>query len=333
MGKKLGVLIKNRVVVAVALLMAVIMTIMLSNSLKKEENKTAELDEAQKLLATRETNGNQAGEDIYFNAFFLKDSDEDGYAEEYAEIDQQIGTQNFLYMELIFNTQGYLDNPEITIDGKNFKLNTALASNNVIDGDYVGEVDTIRLKKLTNGTQVLLYGTTISDIGNNINNYSNESAVVLTGTYIDEDGNETPIRRESKVTINWYGITKTKIKNALWQNYNIENCVKGDYFVANFYVWLAESEEKLHVCKHCLRKLNQQGYNFIYENFSIEEFFKVMNEDNSINFLYLPDENDLTAPTNIYPDNWKEISRRLKEKYNYTCQECHRNFSNCKSQL
>lgn len=95
----------------------------------------------------------------------------------------------------------------------------------------------------------------------------------------------------------------------------------------------AESEEKLHVCKHCLRKLNQQGYNFIYENFSIEEFFKVMNEDNSINFLYLPDENDLTAPTNIYPDNWKEISRRLKEKYNYTCQECHRNFSNCKSQL
>lgn len=94
-----------------------------------------------------------------------------------------------------------------------------------------------------------------------------------------------------------------------------------------------ESDEKLHVCKHCLRKLNRQGYNFTYENFSIEEFFKVMNEDNSINFLYLPDKNDSTAPTNIYPDNWKEISRRLKEKYNYTCQECHRNFSNCKSQL
>ena len=94
-----------------------------------------------------------------------------------------------------------------------------------------------------------------------------------------------------------------------------------------------EVEEKLHVCKHCLRRLNRQGYYFTYENFSVEEFFKVMKDDNSENFLYLPEENDLTAPTNVYPDNWNEISRRLKEKYNYTCQECHRNFFDCKSLL
>ncbi|MBE8950887.1 MAG: HNH endonuclease [Quinella sp. 3Q1] len=94
-----------------------------------------------------------------------------------------------------------------------------------------------------------------------------------------------------------------------------------------------EVEEELHVCKHCLQKLNRQGYYFTYENFSVEEFFKVMKDDNSGNFSYLPEENDLTAPTNIYPDDWKEISRRLKEKYNYTCQECHRNFSDCKSRL
>ena len=89
-----------------------------------------------------------------------------------------------------------------------------------------------------------------------------------------------------------------------------------------------ESEEKLHVCKHCLRRLNQQGYNFAYENFSIEEFFRVMNGDNSGNFSYLPNGNDIIDPLNVYPENWSEISRRLKEKYNYTCQECHRNFSN-----
>lgn len=94
-----------------------------------------------------------------------------------------------------------------------------------------------------------------------------------------------------------------------------------------------ESEEELHVCKNCLRRLNQQGYNFTYEDFSIEEFFRVMNGDNSGNFSYLPNGNDLTDPLNVYPENWNEISRRLKEKYNYTCQECHRNFSNCKSQL
>lgn len=58
-----------------------------------------------------------------------------------------------------------------------------------------------------------------------------------------------------------------------------------------------------------------------------------MKDDNSENFLYLPEENDLTAPTNVYPDDWNEISRRLKEKYNYTCQECHRKFFDCKSLL
>ena len=94
-----------------------------------------------------------------------------------------------------------------------------------------------------------------------------------------------------------------------------------------------ESEEELHVCKNCLRRLNRQGYCFVYEDFSIEEFFKVMNEDNSGNFSYLPNENDLTAPLNVYPENWNEISRRLKEQHDYTCQECGRNFFYRQSEL
>ncbi len=64
-----------------------------------------------------------------------------------------------------------------------------------------------------------------------------------------------------------------------------------------------EVDEELHVCKHCLRRLNRQGYCFTYENFSIAEFLKVMKDDNSENFSYLPKENDLTAPTNVYPNN------------------------------
>ena len=91
-----------------------------------------------------------------------------------------------------------------------------------------------------------------------------------------------------------------------------------------------ESEEKLHVCKHCLKKLNWQNYkfvddetkNFIYENFSIEEFFKVMSDDNSGLFDDIPVDNEITARLNVYPSNWDEISRRMKEKYHYTCQEC-----------
>ena len=94
-----------------------------------------------------------------------------------------------------------------------------------------------------------------------------------------------------------------------------------------------EMEAELHVCKNCLKQLKRRGYNFAYKNFSIEEFFRVMNGDNGGNFPYLPLEDDLTAQPNVYPENWSEISRRLKAKYNYTCQECGKNFSDCKSQL
>ena len=91
-----------------------------------------------------------------------------------------------------------------------------------------------------------------------------------------------------------------------------------------------ESVEELHVCKHCLQKFNWKNYKFvdadlkkyIYENFSIEEFFKIMNNDNSIFFEDLPEDNEITARLNVYPKDWDKISRRMKEKYNYTCQEC-----------
>lgn len=96
-----------------------------------------------------------------------------------------------------------------------------------------------------------------------------------------------------------------------------------------------EVKEKLTVCKHCLQKLDWKGYRsatqsqkeFIYQNFSIEEFFGFVNEDNQSNFVDIPKQTSRTAPLNNYPPNWNEISRRLKEKFHYTCQECHRDFS------
>ena len=98
-------------------------------------------------------------------------------------------------------------------------------------------------------------------------------------------------------------------------------------------------EEKLEVCKHCLQKLNWNSYNsahktkknFICKNFSIEDFFEFVNEDNQLNFSDIPEYTDKTAPLNDYPKNWSEISLDMKKKYNYTCQECHKNFSNFKN--
>jgi len=55
---------------------------------------------------------------------------------------------------------------------------------------------------------------------------------------------------------------------------------------------VSETETNLHVCKNCLHKLNWKNYknvsafnkNIIYQNFSIEEFFASVNNDNQKNF-------------------------------------------------
>lgn len=96
-----------------------------------------------------------------------------------------------------------------------------------------------------------------------------------------------------------------------------------------------ETEEKLHVCKNCLQKLNWQGYrqataeekDFICENFSIAEFFEFVNHDNERNFSWTPKHTAETARKSVYPPNWKEISRRLKEERNFICEECHKKFA------
>ena len=100
-----------------------------------------------------------------------------------------------------------------------------------------------------------------------------------------------------------------------------------------------EATIRLRVCKHCLKLLNWQGYkkssatakNKIYENFSLEEFFRVMNNDNKRNFDILPDYTDETAPLNIYPPNWAIISKMLRTESGFVCSDCHRKISDIKN--
>lgn len=89
-------------------------------------------------------------------------------------------------------------------------------------------------------------------------------------------------------------------------------------------------EKKLNICRHCLRKINWKNYNFvlenqkkiIFENFSIEEYFKSVNYNNEKNFFILPDYTEETAPLNIYPENWKIISKMLRIEAGYICSYC-----------
>ena len=99
---------------------------------------------------------------------------------------------------------------------------------------------------------------------------------------------------------------------------------------------IKESNEKLHVCKNCLQKLNWKSYSnsplkeIIYENFSLEEFFKKYKNNNKPEFPIIPEYNSQTAVLNNYTEDWEEISRQTKRSRKFTCEECGEYFPNGK---
>ena len=163
-------------------------------------------------------------DNVKFSAFFLRDLDGDGYAEKIKGTCREIGKQDTIYMEVNVLTEGRLKNGKIQINGQNFYMQTALPKDDELKENYIGNnIKTIELNELTNGTQKLLTGVVRSGdysiehglanaIGNNINNYSrNDNKIIFTGTYVGENGEETEIRKEMPLTVDWYGTTKTII--------------------------------------------------------------------------------------------------------------------------
>ena len=183
---------------------------------------------------------------VQFSAFFTRDLNKDGYAERVKGTCKEIGKTDTLYFDLNVLTQGYLKNGRITLNGKNFTWTTSMVDDNsIIDGNYIGQTSSIKLKdEIKNGSQKLFFGTINSKIGNNINNYSKVNSITLTGIYVDDEGNETPINKTVDVTVDWYGTTKTSLNNRN-QNYNIETLIKDEKAEVNFSVTASETNYQL----------------------------------------------------------------------------------------
>ena len=179
-------------------------------------------------------------DNVKFDAFFLRDLNGDGYAESIRGTSKEIGKEDTLYMELNVQTAGYLKDAKITINDGNFYFQTTLPKDDELKDNYIGNnVRTIEFNQLNNGTQKMITGIVRSGdysyssskdaaIGNNINNYSKVNSVTLTGTYVGEDGTETPITKTVNFNIDWYGTTKATIytnKDAAIGN-NINNYSK-----------------------------------------------------------------------------------------------------------
>ncbi|MBR1730656.1 MAG: HNH endonuclease [Selenomonadaceae bacterium] len=143
---------------------------------------------------------------------------------------------------------------------------------------------------------------------------------------------------EFKYHLVWCTTLKTKHKQDSFGKYVVSSSTNGIFkvnHIENNKV-VKSADEELHVCKHCLQKLNWKGYrnssnkNYIYENFSLEEFFQVYGNDNIGQINVLPFDTDKTAPLNNYTDDWSEISAQQKRLKKYTCELCGKRFPNGK---
>lgn len=81
-----------------------------------------------------------------------------------------------------------------------------------------------------------------------------------------------------------------------------------------------DAEIRLHVCRHCLTKLNYRNYasnrNEVYRTFSLEEFFQTY----TTSFASLP--KDVGQQKNGYAENWSDLSNKIREETGWKCEEC-----------
>lgn len=94
---------------------------------------------------------------------------------------------------------------------------------------------------------------------------------------------------------------------------------------------------ELMVCKNCLDQLCYLKFcnrttaekNEIHESFNLTDYFNKYNST----FVEKPRFTDRNQPVGLYPENWPEISRKIRIKYNWICQKCNGDFTNRKAFL
>ena len=159
---------------------------------------------------------------VKFTAFFAKDLDGNGTAEKILGSCTDLNATDNLYMDINVLSQGYLKDGKIAIEGNNFDLNMAMIKDSVLKYNYTSRsVKNIELNQVNPGTQKLIIGNITPKIGNNINNYSRDSKVIFTGTYVDDEGNETELRKEINLKVEWYGNLYTTIRTKNTATYAI----------------------------------------------------------------------------------------------------------------
>ena len=145
---------------------------------------------------------------VRFSTYFTRDLNNDGIAEKMLGTCRSLNQKDVLFMDLNVLSNGYLKDGKITINSSNFKYNMNMIKDSVLKNNYIkSDVKEIELNNVQNGTQKLILGDVVSNIGNNINNYSNKTYITLTGTHVADDSEhtETQISKTIELTVDWHG--------------------------------------------------------------------------------------------------------------------------------
>lgn len=197
----------------VFLIISAISSIIIKNKPKQLNNFAALTPEDKRAMnysvVTDESSAVEETEFVKFNAFFLKDLDNDGYAEKYNGTCKDISENTLLYMDLNVLTEGKLVDGQITINGQNFDFGMSMIADDVLKNNYISEnVTTIELKDVNAGTQKLIFGKITPKINNDTNNYSNNfNSITFTGRYIPLEGEPVEINKTVNLQVDWYGTT------------------------------------------------------------------------------------------------------------------------------
>ena len=227
---------KEKKVIILTLILAIItLCSVIITSTIKTTNKLSKITDPETLRAL--SYGQITDNDTYvegcknleFSAFFTRDLDGDGNAEKMKGTSKYINGSDKLYIDLNVLAGGRLENGVITINGNNFNYSLNMVKDSVLKYSYISNnVRTISLNNLESGTQKLIYGDILANIGSDTNNYTRtDNTVTLKGVYVAEDGTKTNVNKTINIAVDWYGTTNTSIEKQYF-SFNYANLKDND---------------------------------------------------------------------------------------------------------
>lgn len=160
---------------------------------------------------------------VKFSAYFTRDLNNDGYAEKLLGTCRNVNDTDTLYMDLNVLSNGYLRDGKITINSTNFNYSMSMVKDSVLRDNLISNnVKEIYLNQVNAGTQKLIIGDVLANIGSDTNNYSKVNSITLTGTHVSDEGGITEINKTIDLTVDWHGETKASIR-AYIQYYNYDD--------------------------------------------------------------------------------------------------------------